>query len=300
MSQTETDRPIDKYGFQLRPVVAIGRLIGFVSAAMPGLRPRLQTALVRAVYSSVSLMLKDKDSAEFMNYGYTPLGDNTNSLKLDPADEADRVSIQLYFRVAGSQDLHGKDVLEVGSGRGGGASFIARYLHPASMTGVDLSASAVRYCRRRHRIEGLTFLRGDAGNLPLPSSSFDAVVNVESSHSYPSFERFLNEVARVLRPDGRFLFADARKREDFTRIREQLQERFTIVEEELITANVIRACEMDSDRRIRLIERRAPRFLQKGMQAYFGVKGGSVFDSLASGEYPYIRFVLQKKSEGNS
>jgi SAM-dependent methyltransferase len=295
MSRTATNRPVEeKPGFQLRPVVAIERLIAYASEVAPGFRPRLHTALVRAMYSSIGLMLKD---SVFLNYGYGPLDGNTNGLKLEPDDEADRISIQLYFRVAGSQDLRGKDILEIGSGRGGGASFIARYLHPASMTGIDLSVRSVRDCRRRHRVEGLTFLRGEAEHLPLPSGSFDAVVNVESSHAYPSFERFLSEAARVLRPDGRLLFADFRPREEFARVRVQLKERFTIVEEEVITANVVRALELDSDRRIRLIEKRVPRFLRKGMRIFAGVNGTPMFEAFASGAFQYIRFVLQKRSE---
>lgn len=38
--------------------------------------------------------------------------------------------------------------------------------------------------------------------------SFDAVINVEAAHGYPDFPRFLAEVAPVLRPGGRFLYAD--------------------------------------------------------------------------------------------
>lgn len=271
------------------------RLSTLLLAVAPGLRPRFQTALIRVVYWGIGVMLKSEDSA-FLNYGYVPLDSNTTGLKLDPDDEVYRFSIQLYSRVAGAWDLRGKDVLEIGCGRGGGASFIARYLHPASLTGVDLSARAVRYCRRSHRIERLTFLRGEAEHLPLPSNSFDAVVNVESSHCYPSFERFLGEVARLLRPNGVFLFADFRPREEVARVREQLKERFTIVEEEVITANVTRALELDSDRRNLVIKKRAPRFLHSGAQLIAGVNGSPMSDAFASGVRQYVRFVLQKTS----
>ena len=56
-------------------------------------------------------------------------------------------------------------------------------------------------------------MQGDAQNLPFPDESFDAVINVEASHIYPNFERFLGEVARVLRPGGHFLYADFRNRD---------------------------------------------------------------------------------------
>ena len=278
---------------QLRPIVVLRRLTFFLSAVVPSLKPRFQTAACRFLYWTISSGLKNEDSA-FMNYGYAPLDSDATGLKLDPEDEADRFSIQLYRRVAGARDLRGKNVLEIGCGRGGGASFVARYMHPAALTGVDLSAKGIRYCQRRHRIAHLTFLQGDAGNLPLPPSSFDAVVNVESSHCYPSFERFLGEVARVLRPSGFLLFADLRSREEVAPLREQLKERFTIIEEEFMTANVVRALELDSDRRNLLIQKRAPRFLHQGLQNFSGVSGSTVFDAFASDKWQYVRFVLQK------
>ncbi len=62
---------------------------------------------------------------------------------------------------------------------------------------------------------GLDFVHGDAENLPFPDESFDAVVNVEASHIYPHFDRFLSEVKRVLRPGGHFLHVDFRNRDNF-------------------------------------------------------------------------------------
>ena len=53
-------------------------------------------------------------------------------------------------------------------------------------------------------------MHGDAENLPFPDESFDAVLNVEASHAYPHFDRFIAEMARVLRPGGHFLYVDFR------------------------------------------------------------------------------------------
>ncbi len=81
-------------------------------------------------------------------------------------------------------------------------------LQPASYTGLDLNPDGISFCRRRHDLPGLEFVQGDAEDLPFPDESFDAVINVESSHLYPHFPVFLTEVARVLRPGGNFLYTD--------------------------------------------------------------------------------------------
>lgn len=138
----------------------------------------------------------------FLNYGYEE--DPPMGVPLSPPDEANRFPIQLYHRTAAQVDLHGKRVLEVGCGHGGGASYLMRTFRPASYTGLDLNSDGIEFCRQRHNVAGLKFVQGDAENLPFPDESFDVVINIESSHLYAQFPRFLAEVARVLVPGGIF------------------------------------------------------------------------------------------------
>jgi ubiquinone/menaquinone biosynthesis C-methylase UbiE len=58
-------------------------------------------------------------------------------------------------------------------------------------------------------------VHGDAENMPFGDQFFDAMVNVEASHIYPHFERFLAEVPRVLRPGVHLLYPDFRNRDGF-------------------------------------------------------------------------------------
>jgi ubiquinone/menaquinone biosynthesis C-methylase UbiE len=150
------------------------------------------------------------DDVLFLNLGYEE--DPPMGLPLAASDEPNRFYIQLNHRTATQADLSGSHVLEVSCGHGGGASYLMRTLHPASYTGLDLNAAGIAFCRERHNLPGLNFVQGDAENLPFDDQSFDAVINVEASHCYPRFPRFLSEVARVLRPGGHFLYADLRPR----------------------------------------------------------------------------------------
>jgi SAM-dependent methyltransferase len=232
----------------------------------------------------------------FMNYGYAPL-EPAPSIPLDPADEPDRLCIQLYQHAVGAVDLQGTDVLEVGSGRGGGASYVSRYLQPRSVTGLDFSQEAVDLCNRNRKAPGLSFIRGDAQAMPFPDSSFDAVINIESSHCYPSMERFLSEVHRVLRPRGSFVFADLRTREGLDSLRGQFHaDQLTLAEENEITANVLMALRLDNDRKLQLIQELIPWPCRRPFRAFAGIEGTTNYNGFADGRLAYVSAHLTKSS----
>lgn len=148
---------------------------------------------------------------EFMNWGL-----QTDPLHKCAAEAAEPLQANLYTQLgsmAGSWE--GARVLEVGSGRGGGAKALSKCFCPSLYVGVDLNALQVASATKRSGSSGpcpLSFVQGDAENLPFPDASFDIVVNVESSHTYPHFDRFVAEVRRVLRQGGRFVITDFRER----------------------------------------------------------------------------------------
>ena len=228
----------------------------------------------------------------FMNYG---LDEPDFDLVLDASDEANRACIQLYNHVAGAVPLQGLNVLEVGSGRGGGAAFVMRYLKPATMLGVDLSEEAVRLSRRIHTLNGLSFKAADAENLPFERDIFDVVLNIESSHCYPNVSAFFNEVARVLRPGGHFLYADFRQRKAVDSWRDLLrQSGLTIISETDITPGVVRALDTENERKLALMNRIVPKFLQASIRDFAAVRGSEMYDAFCHGSLVYISFVAQK------
>ncbi len=161
--------------------------------------PSIRKPIWRFWYPYLTRRLLDK-VVQFLNYAFET--DPPVGLQLEAADEVNRNSIQLYHHVASQVDLRGKDVLEVSCGHGGGASWLSRTMQPASYTGLDLNPTGIAFCQKRYQVSGLSFVQGDAQQLPFPDQSLDAVVNVEASHCYPDFPGFLAEVARVLKPGG--------------------------------------------------------------------------------------------------
>ena len=231
----------------------------------------------------------------FMNYGYEPESEEPFALDLQAADEADRYSIQLYHRVASAGELAGKEVLEVGCGRGGGSSFLKRYHHPREMTGVDFSAKAIRFCQAQHRVEGLKFLKGDAEQLPFSDETFDAILNVESSHCYGSMPAFVAEVKRALRPGGLFLFADFRTPADADNLDQVLQESgLQVLEREIITLQVLEALRLDSERKLQRLEESAPKRLLGTLRRFAAIEGSDLYEFFENGTFVYLRYALRK------
>ena len=258
------------------------------------LSPAIGRAIVRLWYHYLTYIDPDHEMT-FMNYGYAETGPDALSPTLDREDEANRYCIQLYQHLTTGVDLKGRDVLEIGCGRGGGASFIYRYLKPASLTGIDIAARAIDFCNRHYRAAGLTFARGDAVALDFGRGSFDVVINVESSHYYRSIPLFLAEVRRVLRPDGRFLFADFRTREEMPVLRRQLVEAgFELVRETNITNNILRALQMDNDRKLALIHKRVPWLFRKTFKEFAGTPGSATYESFSQARWAYSSFVMKR------
>lgn len=265
-------------------------LLGPLVAASPGLR----RTLWKRWYQFLADGYRQEDWT-FMNYGFGDLDPDAPGLRLEPADEPDRYSIQLYRAVVGDVDLRGRDVLEVGSGRGGGCSYLARYLEPASVTGIDFLAKAIAFSRTRHSVPNLSFQQGDAEALPCADAAFDAVVNVESSHCYGSMDRFLSEVARVLRPGGHFLWADLQQRGQKEAARAQFQAAGLEMRQEAdITANVLVALDRITDRMRETIRRHVPGYLRPWFEDFAGVRGTRVYEALRSGDVEYRRCTLRK------
>jgi ubiquinone/menaquinone biosynthesis C-methylase UbiE len=254
--------------------------------------PPVKRLLWRGWYDFLSRRYRDRQWT-FMNYGHRP-AHGTAPLTLAPEEEPDRSCIELYHLVASAVDLTGQEVLEVGSGRGGGASFVARNLRPSRVVGVDVSPQAVAFCRARHAAPGLSFEVGNAEKLGFAAASFDAVLNVESSHCYGDMGAFVREVRRVLRPNGHFLYADFRSRSELDAWRAGLLGAgFRLVLERDITPGVVAALDADDQRKRELREARVARPLIRAFGQFAALRGTMLYDKLRDGTVVYRAFVLQ-------
>ncbi len=243
-------------------------------------------------YGFMSKRIGDSD-VYFLNFGYEE--DPPMGIPLEARDEPDRYSIQLYHRVAAQMDLAGKDVLEVSCGHGGAASYITRTMHPNSYTGLDYNPAGIKFCQRKHQLPGLKFVHGDAEHLPFPDASFDAVINVEAAHLYPDYNRFLDEVYRVLRPGGHFLYADLRHRSDLDEWEADMAAaKLREISDVPIDAEVLRGLEKNSVRNAEVIKQITPALLRKLGGDIGGTEGGRSYEQVKRGELSYRVFDFVK------
>ena len=236
------------------------------------------------------------DDVVFMDWAYEE--NPPVALPLAASDEPNRAHINLYHRTATQADLSGKRVLEVSCGRGGGASYLVRSLHPASYTGLDLNPNGIAFCQKRHNLPGLNFVEGNAEDLPFDDKSFDVVLNVEASHLYLQFPRFLAEVVRVLRPGGHFLYTDVRPRARFAEWEAALAEApMRMISQRVINDEVMRGIEGSQQNSLAIlgpVTRRAPSFLDDLARRAGDLRASTFYQALQSGENSYRMYSFKK------
>lgn len=231
------------------------------------------------------------DDDELMNYGLY-----TDPLHPAAVDHPQAHMANMYCQLVVGTNITGLRVLEVGSGRGGGARILHKYHQPAVYVGLDLCSPQVQTSNQRLATLGsssLVFVQGDACDLPFPDNSFDVVVNVESSHNYVPFKQFLEEVKRVLVSNGKFLIEDFRANErELDHMQHEIEEVFgTDIDITDISANIQKSLEINKEYieyRIRKCEEFASRQDCEGYWLY-------------SGRWPtkFFKVQLHDKSQAN-
>jgi ubiquinone/menaquinone biosynthesis C-methylase UbiE len=262
------------------------------------LSPFKNYAWFRRINAKVSYELLAKyipaEDWHFMNYGYMPSAEEKPvDFKSEPIQ---RYPTQMYHYLASKAELKGKTVVEVGSGRGGGARYLAETFSPASYSGLDLASNAVTLANKIHARPNLKFVQGSAEELPYESNSVDVVMNVESCHAYGNVDKFLSEVHRVLKPGGHLLLVDFRYTHQLPEFKKQVKDSGLIVREETdITPNVVKAIEAEDSAKTKRISELVPAKWQKLFAEFAGVVGSKFHRNLVSGERQYFRIVFQKQ-----
>ncbi len=122
----------------------------------------------------------------------------------------------------------GRSYLEVGCGNGSVCKRVAQK-YPWNVTGVDVDLEQIKLAQESTLdIPNIRFLAADAMNLPFSDKEFDIVLSFGTTHHISNWLSALNEMRRVLKPEGYFIYYDFVYKRPFARLGRSFKHSFGI------------------------------------------------------------------------
>ena len=154
----------------------------------------------------------------------------------------------------------GASVLDAGCGVGYGTAHLARVAE--RVVGVDVSDDAVSYAVAHYAGPNVEFLAADVLELPFADDSFGVVCSFEIVEHVSDAERFVAELARVLKPGGRLVLSTPRADDPTVRPDNPFHEReFDADELRALLSSSFSSVELFGQRRIETARHRTLRRL---------------------------------------
>ena len=125
--------------------------------------------------------------------------------------EAGEIEIEHYHRYQLALSLvEGNRVLDIASGEGYGSNLLASVA--SSVVGVDIDQECVDYANARYGSCSLEYRQGDAASIPVEDGSVDVVVSFETIEHHDRHQEMMDEVRRVLVPEGILMLSSPDKK----------------------------------------------------------------------------------------
>lgn len=147
--------------------------------------------------------IKDPDNFIFMNYGYADLDSNNYPIqrrKLSYPYDKWYYQSNLYIKTIEEGRVASGNLLDVSSGRGGGASLCKTLFNFDKVYGLDINPTNIEFSK--NKFKGVDYTVGEASNIPFSDNYFNLITCIEASSYFPQIELFLQEAYRVLKPEG--------------------------------------------------------------------------------------------------
>jgi len=98
--------------------------------------------------------------------------------------------------------------LEIGCGVGVLSSYLAEK-YKWNVAGIDLDPEQIERAKKDYgKNDLLKFLGADATKLPFGDNKYDLVLSIDALHHIPDWDKALNEIDRVLKLNGFYVFSD--------------------------------------------------------------------------------------------
>jgi len=106
-------------------------------------------------------------------------------------------------------------IVDVGCGAGATAIVLAQKFVDCEVIGIDLSEPLLKIAREAVQAEKLgdrvKFEKADVQAIPYEDNRFDVVINLNMVHLVADPVKMLNEMERILKPDGMLFIADLKR-----------------------------------------------------------------------------------------
>lgn len=211
------------------------------------------------------------------NYGYYPT----------EIDAHDKYQLQMYDEYAHlleKEDV--EQVLEIGSGAGGGLMHMQSRLPLVNFTGLDRCKEAVRTCKYfLGEQQKSVKLYTNINDILADGTKFDAIVSVETGISIQP--DIFDAIHQLLNDNGVFISYDNCNVHKLYGVTRSIEcHGFKIEFFKDITANVFKACELDTPRRLEIMEKYLPvhlRPFRDELQRYMCVKDSLRYINFSNG-----------------
>jgi ubiquinone/menaquinone biosynthesis C-methylase UbiE len=111
--------------------------------------------------------------------------------------------------LAASQVPSAAEILDVGCGTGRLLTAAEQRFPNARLAGVDAASEMIKHAQSVQPAESrINFRQAVAEQLPFPGAQFDLVLSTMTFHHWADQRQGIAEIARVLKPDGRWVLAD--------------------------------------------------------------------------------------------
>jgi 2-polyprenyl-3-methyl-5-hydroxy-6-metoxy-1,4-benzoquinol methylase len=103
-----------------------------------------------------------------------------------------------------------KEVVDIACGEGYGSFLMSKYAK--NVTGIDIDEDTIINANSKYKNNNLSYLQGDVSKIPLQTSTIDVVVSFETIEHTTMHNEMMQEIKRVLKPDGLLIMSSPDKK----------------------------------------------------------------------------------------